>query len=224
MNDGLAGARKHLHTLIGTRQHSLISGEGGRSCLTAVHFVLLRCHYLTARIKEVTKQGVGREGASKEVGCGGWGGRPVGFAPPVSFIGSLWDRLHPSVHAHNRMPVHTHKHTLVPVQTEQLHTSTGTRPNRQRATNIRSVPKAPVHMQAGFTHTHASLGRPIVPKVNYNLLCKITASELITETNAGKQWLISLLARTDTYTQAAQKHTFVHCDCMFAHVAKPLVY
>lgn len=56
---------------------------------------------------------------------------------------------------------------------------------------------------------------PSVPKVNYDLLCKITASELITGTNASKQWLISLpLARTDRYTQAAQKRSFTVIACL----------
>lgn len=58
--------------------------------------------------------------------CGG-GGRPEVFAPPVSFIGSLRDGLHP-LDTHKHTPLHTHTHTPVPVQTEQLykhiHTST----------------------------------------------------------------------------------------------------
>ena len=95
MNDGLAGARKHLHTLVGTRQHSLISGEGGRSCLTVVRFVLLRCHYLTAGDRGGNEAGGGGEGRKWCMCVCGGGGRPEVFAPPVSFIGSLRDRLHP---------------------------------------------------------------------------------------------------------------------------------
>lgn len=155
--------------------------------------------------------GEGRsERASKEVGCGGWGGRPVGFAPPVSFIGSLWDGLHPSVHAHNRMPVHTRKHTLVPVQTELLHTSTGGLTGRKPQIYTLYLKHLCTCKQGLHIRTP-----PSVPKVNYDLLCKITASELITGTNASKQWLISLpLARTDRYTQAAQKRSFTVIACL----------
>lgn len=155
--------------------------------------------------------GEGRsERASKEVGCGGWGVRPVGFAPPVSFIGSLWDGLHPSVHAHNRMPVHTRKHTLVPVQTELLHTSTGGLTGRKPQIYALYLKHLCTCKQGLHIRTP-----PSVPKVNYDLLCKITASELITGTNASKQWLISLpLARTDRYTQAAQKRSFTVIACL----------
>lgn len=101
VNDGWAGAHKHLHTLVGTRQQSLISGEGERSCLTVVHFVLLRCHYLTAGIEEVTRLGAWRRG-------GGGGADLSLFAPAVSFIGSLRDGLHPP-DTQTHTFTHTHK-------------------------------------------------------------------------------------------------------------------
>lgn len=108
VNDVLAGANKHLHALVGTRQHSLISGEDESSCRTVVIFVLLRCHYLTARIEEVTRlRGVG-------------GGRPEVIAPPVSFIGSPRDGLHP---LDAQMHTFPHAHTL-PVQFSLLHKHT----------------------------------------------------------------------------------------------------
>lgn len=70
----VGAARKHFGTNSSApRQHSLISKDGGRSRLTAAHFVfLLRCHCLTAGVEEVTRQ---RGGERR----GGWrGGADLG--------------------------------------------------------------------------------------------------------------------------------------------------
>lgn len=156
MNDGLVGARKHLHTLIGTRQQSLISGKGGRSRLTALRFVLLRCHYLTARIEEVTRRWVVR----REVVVVGGGAdlwfllhRFLSLAP----LGTDYNPSSPQTHAAAFREPRTHRNT--PEQNEQLHKDTHipaqqTHASWQTATNLST---------AFRTSMYASLSRPIVP-------------------------------------------------------------
>lgn len=159
VNDGLA--HKQLHTLVGTRQHSLISGEGERSCRTVVHFVLLRCHYLTARIKEVTRLWGGGSGE----------GRPEVFAPPVSFIDSLRDWLHP-LNTQMHTCAHTHIHT---------NSSTCTVLRNCISTHI------PPH-----THTRAHTDTHKNSSLIWTLTCytNVRRGELTTRRNVGKQWLV----------------------------------
>lgn len=77
-------------------------------------------------------------------------------------------------------------------------------------------------MQAGFTRTHTSPSRPIVPEVNYDLLCKSSAKEPITETNAGKQRLIFPPAtRAHADGRHENTHLFTVIVCLFMHQVPP---
>lgn len=199
VNDGLVGARKHLHTLIGTRQHSLISGKGGRSRLTTLRFVLLRCHYLTARIEEVTRRGMRREvrGADLRFLLQ----RFLSLAP----LGTDYNLPPPPPKTHTTAR-HTHTHRNTPEQTEQLRKHTHipmqqTHASWQTATNLCATFSTSMHPRLP-QQAYCSLSW------TFDLLSRQAVLEIISEINAGKQ----TLSFSHTQTNKQARKLLIRCS------------